>query len=146
MKIFLIEFSAKSLNIILKSGGSDFSSHDMPKALGDESLCYTIFQHLIENSCEAALPKTPIMISVSHTSPVNITIRNMGAVPQKIRNKFFEKYATYGKSDGTGLGTYAAKRLIEVQNGRIGVSVSDSPAPQGTTSVIVTLPRLSVVG
>ncbi|AEF53701.1 ATP-binding response regulator [Marinomonas posidonica] len=145
MSFCLIEFSTKSLNIVLKSAHSDSSNYAMTEVLGDQGLCYTIFQHLIKNACEAAPPKTPIMISVSNGNPVNITIRNMGAVPQKIRSRFFDKYITFGKADGEGLGTYAAKRLVEVQSGNIGVSVSDTPTPHGVTSVIVTLPRFTAL-
>lgn len=138
----LIEFSDKSLNIILKCGGADLSDNQLLEIAGDQSLCYTIFQHLIRNACEAAPSNTPIMVLISNSTPVTITVRNMGAVPRKVRNVFFEKYVTYGKANGAGIGTYAAKRLVEAQNGRIGVKVADTPMPQGTTSVIVTLPRL----
>lgn len=131
------EFSTKSLNITLKNS---HSGQYLPEVLGDQSLCYSIFQNLIKNACEAAPEETPILISVSDNNPVHITMRNCGVVPKAIRTRFFEKYVTHGKADANGLGAYAAKLFTETQKGSIGLNVSDTNGPHGTTTVIVTLP------
>jgi nitrogen-specific signal transduction histidine kinase len=39
------------------------------------------------------------------------------AVPVGFRSRFFDKYASDGKSGGTGLGTYSARLLAEAQQG-----------------------------
>jgi nitrogen-specific signal transduction histidine kinase len=65
-------------------------------------------------------------------------IQNKGVVPTEIRERFFDKFVTHGKRGGTGLGTYSAKMLTEVQNGTISMSVSDK---ENTTTISLTLPR-----
>ena len=59
-----------------------------------------------------------------------VTIHNQGAIPEDIRDRFFDKYSTSGKKQGTGLGTYSARLLTEVQNGRIEFESSEEA---GTT-------------
>jgi len=114
----------------------------MPQALGDGMLCYSIFQNLLKNACEAAPAFSSIFVKVFNQSPLRIVIENTGAVPAEIRERFFDKFVTCGKSGGTGLGTYSAKLLIEAQHGHIELAVSDEA---NTTSVTVTLPRAEPV-
>jgi two-component system, sensor histidine kinase and response regulator len=111
----------------------------MPQSLGDSMLCYSLFQNLLKNACEAAPDKSKISINLFDESPVRIVIKNQGAVPHNIRDRFFEKYATSGKQGGTGLGTYSAKMLTEAQNGSIALAVSDE---ENTTTVTVSLPSI----
>ena len=54
------------------------------------------------------------------------------------RERFFDKYVTFGKDGGTGLGTYSAKLLTEAQGGGIQLAVDDA---QNRTEVTVTLPH-----
>jgi len=81
---------------------------NVPRALGDPMFCYSLLQNLIRNACEAAPNRTPVSISLKDGNPLQIFIRNSGVVPQAIRSRFFEKFVTSGKPDGTGLGTYSA--------------------------------------
>jgi len=67
-----------------------------------------------------------------------VQITNRGAVPQSIRQRFFEKFVAKGKRDGTGLGTYSARLLTEAQLGSIHLEVSDA---NDTTTVTVHLPK-----
>lgn len=46
-------------------------------------------------------------------------IHNKGTVPDSLRDTFFDKYTTANKAQGTGLGTYSAKLMTEVQGGKI---------------------------
>jgi nitrogen-specific signal transduction histidine kinase len=45
-------------------------------------------------------------------------------VPAQIRDSFFDKYATAGKTHGTGLGAYSAKLMATVQQGSITMSTN----------------------
>jgi signal transduction histidine kinase len=65
-----------------------------------------------------------------------IGIHNAGAVPEDMRDRFFEKYATSGKTDGTGLGTYSAQLIATAHGGRVEFTTSEE---EGTT-VTVFLP------
>jgi two-component system, sensor histidine kinase and response regulator len=113
---------------------------EMPNSWGDAMLCYSLFQNLLKNACEAAPDSTKVTIKLYDQSPLRIVIENKGAVPMDMRKRFFDKYATSGKQGGTGLGTYSAKLLTEAQHGSIELSVSDE---ENSTSISVTLPRAS---
>ncbi len=110
----------------------------MPQALGDAMFCYSLFQNLLKNACEAAPDKSPVAITLHDEKPLRITFVNQGVVPAEIRELFFNKFITHGKEGGTGLGTYSARLLAEAQNGEISLEVSDRDK---RTTITVTLPR-----
>ncbi len=115
---------------------------EMPQSLGDAMLCYSLFQNLLKNACEAAPDATKVSIKLYDQSPLRIVIENKGAVPLDMRHRFFDKYATSGKAGGSGLGTYSAKLLTQAQIGSIELSVSDET---NTTTVTVLLPKFHVL-
>lgn len=115
---------------------------EQPQSLGDAMLCYSLFQNLIKNACEAAPEKSQIEVALHNETPLRITIANTGAVPLAIRERFFEKFVTSGKSGGTGLGTYSARLLTEAQNGTVALAVADETQ---RTTITVVLPRYSEV-
>ena len=63
-------------------------------------------------------------------------MRNEGAVSKEIRDRFFGKYVTVGKTKGTGLGTYSAKLIAEAQQGSIQLDCS----VEGWGTVVLSLP------
>lgn len=65
-----------------------------------------------------------------------LAIRNPGAVPEAVRDRFFEKYATYGKRGGTGLGTYSARLIARAHGGDVDFDSSDGVS----TTLTVRLP------
>ncbi len=77
-------------------------------------------------------------VQLQDQDPLRIAISNTGAVPAAIRSRFFDKFVTSGKADGTGLGTYSARLLVQAQHGSIELDVSDEA---NTTRVIVVLLR-----
>ncbi len=113
---------------------------EIPQALGDSMFCHSLFQNLIKNACEAAPEHGRVTVTLMDESPLRIMIQNKGAVPAEIRDSFFDKFVTYGKQNGTGLGTYSAKLLAEAQHGEISLAVSDR---ENMTTLIVSLPRYS---
>ncbi|BCL77054.1 hypothetical protein JHS3_27900 [Jeongeupia sp. HS-3] len=132
-----VAFGNKGLSIVVDT--------DLPldettsNAHGDERLCYSVFQNLVKNACEAAPEKSRVSIMLKTGDPLEIAIHNHGAIPPEIRDRFFEKFVTCGKQEGTGIGTYSAKLLTEAQHGSIGFSVDDH---KNTTTVTVWLPRM----
>ena len=109
----------------------------MPQALGDAMFCYSLFQNLVKNACEAAPENSLVTVTLNDETPLNISIQNRGAVPVEIRDRFFGKFVTHGKQGGTGLGAYSAKILTEAQNGSISLDVFDAG---NQTTITVTLP------
>jgi CheY-like chemotaxis protein len=128
-------FAVKNLTIAVATphGVAD----DVLLALGDSMLCYSLFQNLIKNACEAAPDDSNVTITIHAGAPMRITLENKGTVPVAIRDTFFEKFATAGKQGGTGLGTYSAKLLVEAQNGSIAMETSDE---KNQTRITLTLP------
>lgn len=103
---------------------------------GEELLTYTIFANLLENAIEASPFNSTININITLLdNKVETEITNTGLVDPAIQDTFFEKYTTYGKKHGNGLGTYSAKLLTETQGGTIELSPGDT-----TTTVKVILP------
>ena len=113
---------------------------EVPKALGDAMFCYSLFQNLLKNACEASPENSRVTVTLNNETPLRIVIQNKGAVPSEIRERFFDKFVTHGKQGGTGLGTYSAKVFAEAQNGTISMEVSDH---DNQTTITVTLPRYS---
>ena len=111
---------------------------DQLMASGDAMLCYSLFQNLIKNACEAAPERSRVSITVYDETPLRVVLDNSGAVPAAIRARFFDKFVTQGKDGGTGLGTYSAKLLTEAQHGSISLEVSDA---DNRTTITVELPR-----
>lgn len=101
-------------------------------------LLYPMLANLIKNAVEASPEGDRITISLTNGDSAVISIHNKGTVPEDVRDRFFEKYATSGKTGGTGLGTYSAKLIAETLGGRIGF---DSSEGNGTT-VTVVFPRM----
>ncbi len=125
-------FSAKALSLGLKL--PEGVSAAQLGASGDPALLYSALQNLLKNACEAAPAGGQVVVEIEAGPPLRISIRNDGVVPADIRQRFFEKFVTAGKRDGTGLGTYSARLLIEAQHGQIRMSTSD--AEQATTITI----------
>ena len=132
-------YAEKHLNILLESDIPE--DQEKPQVLGEAMFCYSLFQNLIKNACEAAPENGRVLVKLHDQTPLRIMIANQGAVPAEIRKRFFDKFVTLGKQGGTGLGTYSAKLLAEAQGGQIELDVSDEA---DTTSITVVLPRASV--
>lgn len=105
-------------------------------AKGDAMLCYSIFQNLVKNACEASPSEALVKVIIQTASSLTVTIENQGVVPANIRENFFDKFTTANKSGGTGLGTYSAKLMTEAQGGTIEMMTSDK---LNTTQITVKL-------
>jgi CheY-like chemotaxis protein len=104
--------------------------------LAEKNLSYSLFANLIRNAIEACSAGNRISIVMKYENNLGvILITNPGQVPEEIRATFFEKYSTAGKAQGTGLGTYSAKLMAEIQNGSIAMTTNNQE-----TCVTVSLP------
>ena len=104
---------------------------------GEEMLCYLMFSNLIKNALEASPEGKDISIQMQHQDFESfVTIHNHGEVPRAIRDVFFDKFTTYGKKSGTGLGTYSAALIARTQNGGIDMQTSQKSG----TKLTVRLP------
>lgn len=107
------------------------------RVLGEELLCHTLLSNLLGNALDASPSGGEVLVEVDREADEAVVrIHNQGAVPEDVRERFFDKYATSGKQHGTGLGTYSAMLMARTQGGTIEMATSES---EGTT-VTVTLP------
>ncbi len=128
--------------LMQKKGLSVVIRHKTPEesflVSGDHALLYSILANLLKNAMEASAQNKEISITLfSHIHSRNIAITNDGSVPQSIRDIFFEKFATSDKPGGTGLGTYSAKVMTEIQGGSIRLECNDDA---DTTTVYLAFP------
>ncbi len=102
----------------------------------EELLFYSMISNLIRNAVEASPIGGKVSISLSGKDSAVIGIHNSGAIPESIRGRFFQKFATAEKQGGTGLGAYSAKLIARTLGGTIGYETSDAAG----TTITVTLP------
>ncbi|MGE0332975.1 MAG: PAS domain-containing protein [Ramlibacter sp.] len=114
-------------------------------AWAEELLCYSLLANLVKNALEASPEGAAVTVTIGPGEPgqsVLLAIHNHGAVPEAVRDQFFQKYATAGKASGTGLGAYSARLMARVQDGDISMNTSEAggttltvrlrAAPEGT--------------
>ncbi|MCP4698460.1 MAG: response regulator [Gammaproteobacteria bacterium] len=124
----------KKVSAEIRAYGRSAAKGDRFVVQGEPLLCYSLFANLIKNAVEASPKKETITLSLEKKErECVISIHNQGAVPERIRQRFFEKYVTEGKSQGTGLGTYSAKLMAETQGGGIALQTS---AESGTAITV----------
>jgi signal transduction histidine kinase len=96
-----------------------------------------MFSNLIVNAVEASPRAASLTIRVREEGEeVAVRIHNYGVVPDDVRDRFFERYATSGKKRGTGLGTYSARLIARTHGG----DISFTSTEQEGTWVEVRLP------
>lgn len=126
--------SQNRVGIVLLAEALDCSSGE-PRLRGEDFLIEDMFMNLVKNAVEAS-PKEGRVTVTCQTEPgaLRIVIHNAGAVPEAVRERFFEKYVTSGKTFGTGLGTYSAQLIAKAHGGHIEFTTSE---PEGTRVTVV---------
>jgi signal transduction histidine kinase len=126
----------KHLGFDLRLAGAPLEPGGEFKVRCEDLLFYSMLSNLITNAAEAAPDGSMVTVDMKKEDMVEISVHNMGMVPEAVRDTFFDKYVTGGKPGGTGLGTYSAKLMAEAHGGNIEMQTSES---EGTT-VTVRLP------
>jgi len=106
---------------------------------GEENLCVIMLGNLIKNAVEASRSGETVLVNLDGRAR-SLVIRNRGEVPRSIRDRFFEKYVTAGKKDGTGLGAYCARLIATV----LGWNIRLDTSVAGETSVEIRFPSEAV--
>ncbi len=130
----------KSLQVQFSIDGRDAILGEKVLMQGEELLFHSMLSNLIKNAVEAAPKNSQISFSFLVNEANTIIINNHGAVPESIKDRFFDKYVTAGKRYGTGLGTYSAKLITRTMNGDIRLDT----APEQGVTVTVTLPKIAL--
>ncbi len=109
----------------------------LPPVVADANRLRQVFNNLIKNALEAAGPQARIqvvtrLVEVSHTSYVEIRIRDNGpGIDDQRLARVFEPYVT-DKPRGTGLGLAIVKKIVEEHNGSVWLEGTD----EGTCAVV----------
>lgn len=130
-------FAYKDVQIKVKINGKDITEKSSFVIWGEELLCYSMLSNLIKNALEASPESEEVTISLESENDYYIEIHNKGAVPEELRDVFFDKYTTGGKHRGTGLGTYSAQLIAITHNGHIEMKTSE----KNGTMITVILPK-----
>lgn len=128
---------SKAMKIIIRKEGKQVENLDSFFVIGEYLLVYSMLANLIKNAIEASPENESIIVDMCRDKEYSvIIINNKGMVPEKLKHSFFEKYTTYGKVGGTGLGTYSSKLIARTLGGNITMTSSKERG----TSIRVTLP------
>ena len=125
--------SAKRLSVALFIGDRPAGADDAFVVPGGKLLCYSMLGNLLKNACEASPNDASVTVRFDRGESLRVSIRNRGAVPESMRDRFFEKFSTAGKDYGTGLGTYSARLIARVHGADIAV---DTSVPDHTTVTV----------
>jgi PAS domain S-box-containing protein len=120
--------------IVISLDGESTNNIENFFAETEETNFYNMMSNLLANAIEASPVGGDIFVNFKNSSPKSLSITNKGVVPKTIREHFFEKYKTYGKQHGTGLGTYSAKLIAESLGYKIEMQTSDE-----TNETIITI-------
>jgi PAS domain S-box-containing protein len=130
----------KSVLIGFVLDGEDISLSAPILFYGEEDHLENLFANLIKNAVEAAPEDSVVTVSIRLGEEWReVDVHNLGAIPETVRARFFERYNTAGKEGGTGLGAYVARLIAETHGG----SIRYTTCPSAGTHLIVTLPVLA---
>ncbi len=119
-------------NIQFELSGFD-TEHFM---LAEPLLCLSIFNNLIKNAVEASPANHNIVLILARENgQVSFRLTNHGVIPAAMRSTLFDKYSSSNHSAGTGLGTYSAKLMTQIQHGDISFAIIDEQQTQFTVKL-----------
>jgi two-component system sensor histidine kinase/response regulator len=124
---------AKNLAVDIMVDDHPCTKTDVFVVQGERLLCYSMLGNLLKNALEASPTGESVTFRFKSDDPMVVSLRNQGSVPESIRDRFFKKFSTAGKTHGAGLGAYSARLIAELHGARISV---DTSVPDFTTVVI----------
>lgn len=123
----------KDVEILFDLAGVD--SHTIS---AEKAKVHSMLSNLLVNAVEASPEHNTVTLSLRvREDTTEMDIHNLGIIPESIRDRFFERYVTCGKSRGTGLGTYSAALIARAHGGSIDFTSSEEEG----THLRVCLPR-----
>lgn len=104
---------------------------------GDACKLLRVLQNLVTNAIDAIHQtgqRGHIKVSVSEDgNQIILRVADNGpGIPEEIKDKFFDPFITFGKHDGTGLGSAIVKSVVDAHKG----SIELETGPTGTTFTI----------
>lgn len=103
---------------------------------GEKTLLLSLLSNLVTNAASSSPEENRNVVLTIHVKEkLSFIIRNSGNIPEEVRPHLFQKYTTFGKKNGNGLGLFIAKLITEAHGGEISYSTGD-----GETFFIIQLP------
>lgn len=103
---------------------------------GNPTMLGTALINLVKNAIEASPTSGTVIVGAGSDPIPTIWTHNEGVIPEEIREHFFDKYTTASKINGTGLGTYSAKIMVEI----MGADIDYTTDKKEGTKVIISFP------
>lgn len=117
----------KGVRMEIRVDGAAPGAERRAYAWAEEMLSYSVIANLLKNAVEASPDGGRVLIDFDTRGRETVLrMYNEGTVPDSVQRSFFEKYATYGKVGGSGLGTYSARLMARVQRGNLTMRTSES--------------------
>ena len=119
----------------------------LPEILIDKDKFQQIIMNLAENACKYSNPNTDITITTdfAENNFISIKVKDFGVeIKEEEKTKIFEKFSRIDNPltravQGSGLGLYITKNLVEKMNGKIFVE-----SKNGETTFEVLMPILDI--
>lgn len=98
--------------------------------------------NLLKNAVEASPDHGAVEVRVTvEDGGITIAIHNAGAIPVAARSRFFTKFNTSGKCNGTGLGSYGAKLIADT----LGYALDFVTDDKTGTTLTIGIPQTTAV-
>ncbi len=121
--------------------------HNFPIVFGDERRLTQVFNNLLSNAIKYSPEGGNINISGQvHGDYVTVSVRDKGiGIPKHQQHKIFEKFSRLDNAlsrdtEGTGLGLFLTKAIIEAHGGSIWFSQNDEDNSEPGTTFTFSLP------
>lgn len=123
----LREFAQSAASRGVRLALAENGGQGVPPVLGDPPLLWSLLANLVGNAMEATDPEGEVRVTLDREDGcARLEVWNARPVPEEFRPVFFEKFATTGKCDGLGLGTFSARLIARAHGGEVTMRSDDS--------------------
>ncbi len=120
----LIESSGVRLGVEID--GQEVVGDEEFIVIGEAPLMRTMLRNMIQNGIEASSRGDKVTVSFQSKERKTLTVANPTVVPREVRRRFFDKYVTHGKENGTGLGTYIVSLIARTHGANVTMNSNET--------------------
>jgi transcriptional regulator with XRE-family HTH domain len=103
-------------------------------AAGSWPLCRAVIANLLRCALETGPEGGDVTVRLAGGGQCVLEIHNGGEVPEEMRQRYFDRYASFGTQGGVGLSTYAIRSMARAMGGSVALSTGQE---EGTTLRVV---------
>ncbi|MBF0543839.1 MAG: hybrid sensor histidine kinase/response regulator [Candidatus Riflebacteria bacterium] len=129
----------KKLSTVLSLDKKPLVKDEIFELKGEEYLYFALFTNLLKNAIEASPEGEKIIVEMISFPQSTVIIKNRGVIPPQIQGRFFQRYVTFGKEHGTGLGAYSANLMAKTLGGTLSFTSNEVDG----TSLIFSMVKLA---